>query len=322
MSYDCISKYRSELMGVAILGVMLIHMLSWLGYVQPPFSLSVKLLRQAAFLVYTEGFLFFSGLGLYYSFTKDSRLGRFYSRRFKRLWVPYLLLAIPFYFYMDIIRDGRGGQFTMDVTTLTNLFVRNNGMWYIAFTAILYAVFPFAYKSVVDKGKMKWGRLAFIIFLCVALDASLYIFAPQWYGPVRIGYSKLSAFFLGMGAGYLSFRHERFGKITFLVVLLTFVVLYLPHNDFLDAYAGIMQRVLAIIVLCWLFPYLHHALLAVFRWFGKYTLELYILHMFLLNLFSTVLHISPVIVVTLGIGSSLLLCMPVNLLVKRLENTI
>ena len=61
--YSQISKYRDVLMGIGILGVMLSHYFRWSGLEGGPVALAFK---PFIGLVYTEGFLFLSGFGLYY----------------------------------------------------------------------------------------------------------------------------------------------------------------------------------------------------------------------------------------------------------------
>lgn len=77
-------------MGVAILGVMMGHLMN--HTVQP------STLGHMARLVHTPGFLFFSGFGLYYSFTKDSCLSRFYAKRVLRLYIPFVIITSCFFY--------------------------------------------------------------------------------------------------------------------------------------------------------------------------------------------------------------------------------
>ena len=65
ISYNIISKYRTELMGVAMINVLTLHILSWTQFSNPHW-LSF-LLSASGGLVFTEGFLFLSGYGLVYS---------------------------------------------------------------------------------------------------------------------------------------------------------------------------------------------------------------------------------------------------------------
>ena len=80
--YNILSKYRTELMGIAILWVMFFH-------------LSIDINNRILNLIKTIGyggvdiFLMISGLGLYYAYKKNNNIKLFYKRRLLRL-LPHI----------------------------------------------------------------------------------------------------------------------------------------------------------------------------------------------------------------------------------------
>lgn len=68
-SVELFSKYRNELMGIAIIGVLVVHVLSF-GKIEAS-NLGVTIIFFISRLAFTQGFLFLSGFGLYYSFKKN-----------------------------------------------------------------------------------------------------------------------------------------------------------------------------------------------------------------------------------------------------------
>lgn len=66
-----ISIYRTELMGYAIIGVMVAHIKTNFDI---PESIATKILGFICYSVFTGGFVFLSGLGLYSSLNKNSNL--------------------------------------------------------------------------------------------------------------------------------------------------------------------------------------------------------------------------------------------------------
>lgn len=62
------SSFRGCLMGIAILGVLLLHAFAWTGSEHLYLS---KILGPLGRTVFTEGFIFLSGFGLYYSFSNN-----------------------------------------------------------------------------------------------------------------------------------------------------------------------------------------------------------------------------------------------------------
>lgn len=151
MDYSVFSKYRTELMGIAILNVMALHALSWTQAIEHP-NMVVLALNTFGRLIFTEGFLFFSGLGIYYSLTNNSNIRDFYERRMKRLMVPYIIIASPFFLYQWV-----SGKFEIDILLLklSSLFFwiqGNDGMWYISLSLVLYMFSPLIYKALSFSG--------------------------------------------------------------------------------------------------------------------------------------------------------------------------
>ena len=85
MNLGKISTYRGQLMGFAIIIVMLFHMAvprssSWYGLVRMG-NLGVDI------------FFFLSGVGLWYSWSKNPDLHRFYFNRIIRIYPAWLIIA-------------------------------------------------------------------------------------------------------------------------------------------------------------------------------------------------------------------------------------
>ena len=85
-------------MGIAITEVLFAHLFNWLHFPSAFVILSSK-------MVFTQGFLLLSGIGLYYSYVKKSDTVGFYCRRIKRMWLPYMLMALPFVLIFMFLRD-------------------------------------------------------------------------------------------------------------------------------------------------------------------------------------------------------------------------
>ena len=88
-----ISVFRSELMGVCILGVLFNHFIGLAG-IQGP---SVIIFCVLWHMVYTQGFLFLSGFGTFYSFNREHDILKFYKKRLSRLIIPFMLMSSPFF---------------------------------------------------------------------------------------------------------------------------------------------------------------------------------------------------------------------------------
>ena len=96
-TFKDISTYRSELMGWAILWIMMLHFT--FTQIKP-----LGFLAQYGFAG-VEIFMFVSGFGLYFSLDKDNNLFRFYKRRLLRIFPTYYILGIfaSFLLYYDSV---------------------------------------------------------------------------------------------------------------------------------------------------------------------------------------------------------------------------
>lgn len=158
-----ISKYRQELMGLGIIGVLLSHLVTVGGFDKQ--NVVVQALLFFKQLVYTQGFLFLSGFGLFFSMSKDGRYTAFVRRRLNRLYIPFVLMALPFLTYQVFVRNESLWCLLGRLTTVSYWIEGNySGMWYVAISMLLYLLFPLYYKAVFCKNhsdkrtvQLAWG---------------------------------------------------------------------------------------------------------------------------------------------------------------------
>lgn len=298
-AYKCslLSEYRSTLMGIAILGVMLFHSVPWSGN----FMNLEHIIYSFARLIFTEGFLFLSGLGLYYSYTHQPNTYVFYKKRIMRLLVPFMLIALP-YFLISLL----GGEdnicvFVLRETALYYFFYGNDGMWYISISILLYFLFPAIYKSIFlsPNQKRKNGYFNLILWLAISvlLNFTLMYNFENYYERVSIGISKIPIFMIGIVAGYLSYNNRVFNcRHLILVVLITlfFYVLKKKTNT-TECYYEYMVRICGMIVITSIIYKFKNKKVTVktkkiFDWLGRYSLELYIIHMLNFHLLHNIVY--------------------------------
>lgn len=139
-SLQTIRKFRNLLMGYAILGVLVGHILVF-GDVES--SSCANALLWLSGLVHTAGFLFLSGFGIFYSLHKKGSIGDFYKRRGERFLLPFLLLALLFYILVCYV-NGYGLLQYLSYISTAEFWLHGNyhGMWYIAVSLLLYVITP------------------------------------------------------------------------------------------------------------------------------------------------------------------------------------
>lgn len=190
-------------MGIAILGVCLLHAFKWAGIGE---SLIAHAVGPFARIAFTDGFLFLSGFGLYYSFRKNGDLRKFYTKRVNRVLLPYMIMGLPFFLLGLITGDISVSDFLLKFTSLYFWFYGNDGMWYISMSVALYFLFPVVYRFLFLKQKEQviLAKTLLVIITCVAVSFVLYDLAPHYFSMVQIGVTKTPMFFIGMLVGWYS----------------------------------------------------------------------------------------------------------------------
>jgi peptidoglycan/LPS O-acetylase OafA/YrhL len=134
-----ISTYRSELMGWAILWIMMLHFT--FNQIKP-----LGFIAQYGFAG-VEIFMFVSGFGLYYSLDKDRHIIRFYKKRLLRIFPTYYILGI---IASIILFSDNLPSYLFRYTTLGFWIGSIYWEWYIPSIVMLYLVSPFL-KKLIDR---------------------------------------------------------------------------------------------------------------------------------------------------------------------------
>lgn len=176
-----ITKYRSSLMGIAMLSVFLFHSM---GDWMPPFIHNIA----ANGAIGVDVFLFLSSIGLTYSITKNPSVTAFYKRRVLRIMPTYWFIMTCVYLFVFILtavhimpdnyyRIPRSFWEFIQAYTTIGYWIRDGlfYLWYIPAILLLYILFPFVHKLFVVS---KWTYL-----LCLIPDTILTFCPPDiaWY---------------------------------------------------------------------------------------------------------------------------------------------
>lgn len=194
-----LSHYRSEIMGICIVWIMLFHS----GIRAPDYML----LRLAwyAFVSFGGGigvdvFLICSGMGLAWSAEKkggDFHVRQFYRRRFVRILPAYFAVAIVYY----ILKFETIGAFFKKLFFLNFVMDGQRDFWYIICILICYLLFPLYVKA---KEKMNF-RFVTVAFLLITAGTTgiVFLVSPTCYGVWEVLLWRLLAFWIGCHIGVL-----------------------------------------------------------------------------------------------------------------------
>lgn len=290
-----IMDYRSEIFGISMVLIVIYHLTrqTWMPLIYSRMESNIFYFYLKNFIqnfrIGVDAFLFLSALGLYHSMNKNSTT-TFYLNRIKRVVVPCLIMFIPFYIYIDFFyRQKDFLWYIFDVTTISYWIPKvPYSFWYIAFIIIIYALYPWLYK--LDK---KTKHISTYVLLGLSIIGTLLInfFPTPYLMQIETALSRLPVFFLGMALCPV-FSKEY--KIPWWILLISFVLwcvslwlLVLFGCNELFRLLGSAFAVLSIILFSWLMKVggnFMYKLNTPFRFIGKYTLEIYILHLVLYNI--------------------------------------
>lgn len=296
-----ISKNRSQLMGLAILFVLLFH---------------VGLPREDAFWglrrignIGVDIFLFLSGIGLWFSWTKTPNLLKFYSRRFLRIYPVWLILSmayyVPDYLSPNLVQHKGNSTSLIDMIgdiTINWGFWQNGELtfWYIPAIMSLYLLSPFYMKLILNYPTYRWLAIVMIIW-CILVELVTPI--NSILGHLEIFWSRIPIFFIGINIGNLVKRKETIaGSSIWIILILFFMTLGSSifieqerHGQFplfLERMLYIPLTVSTILLLNILFTVIPKFVNKVLVFIGTLSLEMYLIHLHFVLIYIEPLHLN------------------------------
>lgn len=283
-----ISKYRSELMGIAIVFVALFHV---------PLS-SDELL----FGLYRCGnigvdiFLFLSGIGLWFSWTKNPSVRSFYKRRLLRIYPTWLIIAVMYFplqidYQTAVLKDYV--RLLVDVLFYWSYW-RNHDLtfWFIPTIILFYLWAPWYMKLIQKYPVYRWSPVLMIVG-CVIL---------HWVQPfgsrfmeLEITWSRIPIFFIGINIGEtirLKQNVEPEGRWLVLLALLMSSGISIYFETVVESFPNFVERMVYIPFSISLVLLLIDILNRIPEWSLKYlaslggiSLEVYMLHFYFVMIY-------------------------------------
>ena len=300
MNLSKISSYRGELMGFAIIIVMLFH-------VNLPRSDAFYGLRRMG-NVGVDIFFFLSGIGLWYSWIKRQEWVRFYRNRLVRIYPAWLIVAG--YFYISRFNPARpsyalpfGGtgngavdswiDLAGDVLFNWDFWLHDElTFWYVPATMMLYLFAP-PYMELIRRHPIYRWLVVLPLMWCIIVQYVVPI--HNAVGHIEIFWSRVPIFFLGINVAE-SVRQKRvidqqawwLTALFFVVSLSSCIWLeQMRHGRFplyVERMLYIVLAVTTILIMCKVFDYLKPYAIgrlsvnSIFAWVGGISLEIYLVH--------------------------------------------
>ena len=250
-NWNIFSKNRNAIYGVAIISIMIFHFfediansnlsgggLGFLGKLYNTFIGSVGV----------EFFVFLSGVGLYFSMSKDSNILHFFQKRIKRILPVYLMVAIPY--------------------------------WIFA-----YLIYPFVYKILHVKWS-DWGQLLILLIIALVIQFLPRIVDPVLNLNIEILLGRFLVFFIGCWCGKKVYQNACINNIDKMGILFGVMIMlcgFLPVTKIVVSKLGfrILMCFWGIFLLYCIAVSMRKMpkrIVKILEQFGKMSYELYLTH--------------------------------------------
>ena len=201
MEYRALSRYRPELMGIAMLWVMCFHAVDLELGVE-----GLNFIRSAGFGG-VDIFILLSAMGLVMSLERrKTAYGEFMLRRAWRILPAYFAVMLPYTVFLHFY-EGAPWSSVLWNSLLLNYWVRCPGSfnWYVSGAMLFYALTPAFYRHFRDAGSRERAVAVWILLglaVCQVLMQNGY-----WY--YMDFFYRLPVFFLGLLVGFYVLQERR-----------------------------------------------------------------------------------------------------------------
>ena len=281
-----ISRYRGELMGMAMIFIILFHVSL------PQSDMFFGLRRMGNIGV--DMFFFLSGIGLWFSWTKNPSYKHFFKRRYLRIYPTWLVMASLYY-----IPRFRGGDIMAwidligDITINWDFWLHDElTFWYIPATMMLYLFAP-AYMELIRKHPIyRWLPVVMIMW-CILVQYVTPI--HDIFGHIEIFWSRVPIFFIGINMGEMVRRKDKLDGASIWMIVILFVAtltssIFLEQNLhgrfplYVERMLYIPLTITTILLLNRIFRRTPKWFNNAFKFVGALSLECYLIHIhFVLN---------------------------------------
>ena len=282
-----ISRYRGELMGAAMLFVILFHV----GLPREDMFFGLRRMGNIG----VDIFLFLSGMGLWFSWTKRPSLSHFFTRRFLRIYPTWLLLASLYYIpdYLELSFVQHSGHSTSIIDLIGDISINWDfwlhdelTFWYIPAIMLLYLLSPFYMKLILTHPIYRWLPVVMLMW-CILVQYVTPI--NNAVGHLEIFWSRVPIFFIGINMAAAVQRKETMDGTSIWMIWLIFIMalassIFLEQEKhgqfplFLERMLYIPLTITTILLLNRVFRRTPTTINKAFKFVGALSLEAYLIH--------------------------------------------
>lgn len=288
---DRVLRYRAEIYGVLAVWIIIYHLRAQVPFPECSFQPISRLMGMGDFAV--DVFLFLAGYCATLSLQRSGNTVSFYKKRFLRVGIPLLIIAIPFFGWRDFIASHSGLlRYGYDVTGLSFWIGGDLSVWF-GFAILLFYLFSPAVFTCFHR--RHYAVLSLVGSIIILLLFQL--FDPH-ISKTGIAWMRIPAYLSGMACGFrhpfrIEFQKGRTITAIFYSILLIAFISFPISKIIRETPVGLYGVYLVYLILVIPFLYIASALFShlpsginkTFAFIGRYSLELYLIHTLLLIIF-------------------------------------
>lgn len=216
-----LSKYRTQLMGVSALMILLCHAAASGVLMPKPISFILSFGELGV-----DMFLFLSGLGCYYSLLNNDKYTVFFKKRLIRILTPYFLIVIPFDAIFLFTGRYTIAQCILNVTTLDYWLV-GGGAWFIALIIPLYICAPILFRLLRgDKRRLSYSVLfitIIVLLYCIPVQDDI-------VHRLQKALIRVPNFIIGMSLAPLCFKQGTLKSYWLILFIVLYIIAMILHR--------------------------------------------------------------------------------------------
>lgn len=289
-----LNQYRKELMGFAAIWIALLH-----SFAEGPlWGMSIPVVTRLTNRgnVGVEIFLLLSGVGLFFSMSKDDSVIPFYRKRIARVVVPWLIVSIPYWLIRGYVTDCMTVKwFMVNWTELSFLLDGTITVWYVVFIIVMYLLYPVVFRL----QKKRSEAVLLLVGIVGVANMLLFLLGGEIYDKYEIALTRIPIFLVGSYLGESLYRkdsrsdrHKVYLVTAYaLAAAAMFLLRTLIQQEhpslaiMFYRYGGAGIAIILMLILCYIFDKMDLCRVRrVLTMFGNISLEFYLTNVFVRNL--------------------------------------
>lgn len=281
-NWKSVMKYRNFLYGLAAVWIVFFHIHDMIRI--PKSGALMRFLHLGNISV--DIFIFLSAVGLSFSIEKNS-LKDFYKNRFLRLWVPFLIICVPYYMWRDSVTGitlERIQCFFLDVTAVNFWLKQKVPFWYVSLATAMYLFYPLLYQL------YRKNKKYILITGIVCVLAEIILMENGIFTHAEKALSRIPIILIGIYMSdiikenrEITKKHLVFSAVLFVLSLITYLILdpivYVMYKRFIYAFMTVPMLVLIAYLMEQIKELkVQEKIYKFFCFFGGFSLELYLVH--------------------------------------------